>query len=62
MKLPKTAASGASNLRGNATKTGIRKLGPTNFPAEPTASPLTSDIGCSNLRKGGSSVLITFIV
>lgn len=62
MKVPKPAASGASNLRGTATKTGIRKLGSTNLSAERTSSPLTSDIGSGNPRKGDSSVLSTLIV
>ncbi|KAK1369023.1 hypothetical protein POM88_035115 [Heracleum sosnowskyi] len=59
VKAPKPAASGVSNLRGTATKTGIRKLGSTNLSAEPMSSPLTSDIHSSNPRKvEGHSVYI----
>ncbi|KAL1810751.1 hypothetical protein ACET3Z_020816 [Daucus carota] len=45
VKVPKDAASGGSNLRWTPTKTSPRTLGSTNLAVEPTASPLTSDIG-----------------
>lgn len=61
MKVPKAAASGASDLRWTPTKNSPRTPRSPNLTAQPTASPPTSDIGpeSSNPQKGGNGVLIT---